>query len=261
MIETKSRLRAIRAAALACLLTTAPVMAQQPAASPASQPAGPALRAKAIELAKTVQPASVALPAAMAALDTQFVEAMRADDNVAALEAEYPGIVDATWKALRPIMLEEMERSVPKLWDLIADIYARHLTAAEIDSAKAFFSGPTGQKFILLMHNNVDVRPMLGEVLQDPEVRFDSDDYMRFIGASADRTAGQMSPAEIDELARFLTSPSGVAIRKVIPDMRQLGVSWFNTEDPEFEARIEKVTLEAMAEFVARQDRKTARTK
>lgn len=261
MIETKLILRAIGAAALACILTTAPIKAQQPAALPVPQAADPALRAKAMELARIVQPSSVVVPAAMVALDTQFPETMRAQQDMAALEAEYPGVLDATWKAVRPIMLEELERSVPKLWGLIADVYARHLTATEIDSAKSFFSGATGQKFIFLVNSNADVRPMLSEVMEDPKVQFDGEDYMRFVGSASEKAGEQMSRAETDELMRFLSSSGGIAIRKVIPDMRRLGVSWFNAEDPALEERMGKVMIEAVTEYIDRQDRQRARAK
>ena len=255
MSERKVDIQLIWAVALSFLLATAPLPAQQPA-SPSVE--NPAHRAKAMELAQVIQPTTVVIPAGMAALDTQFVETLRAQQDVAALEAEYPGIVEATWKALRPVMQDEMERSMPKLWGLIADIYVRNLTIAQIEAAKAFFSSATGQKFVLLINRNVDVRPMLEDVATDPNVRFDDEDYDQFVSSSAKKTAEQMSPAEVGELSRFLSSPDGLAIQKVIPEMRQLGVSWFNADDPEFGARVEKVTMEAMMAYVERQDAKRA---
>ena len=56
--------------------------------------------------------------------------------------------VEKDYDAIMPALVEGMLARSGELIDLMADVYARNFTAAEIRQISAFYRGPVGQKFL-----------------------------------------------------------------------------------------------------------------
>jgi hypothetical protein len=56
--------------------------------------------------------------------------------------------VEKDYDAIMPALVEGMLARSGELIDLMADVYARNFTAAEIRQVSAFYRGPVGQKFL-----------------------------------------------------------------------------------------------------------------
>mgnify|MGYP004499912417 CR=1 FL=1 len=76
----------------------------------AVQAPDPAHRARALELAKLAQPRELLLSAIMAQTDRHFVTVLGATPEGQEMEADYPGIIDAMYKAARPELLGAWRR-------------------------------------------------------------------------------------------------------------------------------------------------------
>jgi uncharacterized protein len=104
--------------------------------------------------AATQAPAPDALAAAK-----ELVMTMRAADQLKNLlpvimQQLKPAIVqgrpqvEKDYDAIMPALVEGMLARSGELIDLMADVYARNFTAAEIRQISAFYRGPVGQKFL-----------------------------------------------------------------------------------------------------------------
>jgi hypothetical protein len=195
----------------------------------------------------------------MAAIDRQFVDALMEDDDIRALEAEYPGIVHASWTEVRPVMADMLRHDVPRLWDVLAGIYERRLTVSQIEAATSFFASPTGRKVIALMNRNADLGPAMREVVADDQAQVTEKNYTGMVMSSAARTVREMSAAEVAEMTRFTQSPAGLALQALIPEAKAAGVAWMNESDPEVEARFGKAIDKAMNDYMKKHPAKPAK--
>jgi hypothetical protein len=232
--------------ACALALVSAPL-----AAAPASvaETADTAHRQKALALAQTVQSREIAVDSSMIVIDAQMVEAMLADPDVKKLETAHPGVVRAMWEGAKPIMRDELVNSLPGLWQHLADVYASHLSDAQIDATTAFFRTPTGHKFLLQMNKRVDVRPMVADATVG-QGKIRQQTYQSGATAAAVGAIGDMNEAERAEIARFLTTDAGRALGATAPEVTRTGVEWMNRTDSAAQARVGTAMKAAMDRFL-----------
>jgi hypothetical protein len=233
---------------VACALALAPAYA--PASAAAAETADSAHRQKALALAQTVQSQEIAIDSSMAVIDGQMVDAMMADPDVKKLEAAHPGAVRAMWEGAKPIMRQQLVSSLPDLWQHLADVYAAHLTDAQIDATTAFFRTATGHKFLLQMNKRVDVRPMVADATAG-EGKIRQQTYESGATAAAVGAIGDMTDAERAEIARFLTTDAGRALGATAPDVTRTGLEWMNRTDSAAQAQVGAAMKAALDRFLA----------
>jgi hypothetical protein len=239
----------IRPLLLACALAlgSAPLMV---APAVAADTPDAVHRQKALALAQTVQSQEIAIDSSMAVIDGQMVDAMMADAEVRKLETAHPGAVRVMWDGAKPIMRQELVGSLPDLWQHLADVYASHLTDAQIDAITAFFRTPTGHKFLLQMNKRVDVRPMVADaVAGGGKVRQQT--YETGATGAAVGALGDMSEAERAEIARFLATDAGRSLATTAPDVTRTGLDWMNRTDTAAQARVGAAMKAALDRFLA----------
>ena len=232
--------------AAALVFTTLPLTAV-PAVLPENAQA--AHRQKALALAQTVQSQEIAIEGSMAVIDGQMVDAMMANPDVKKLEAAHPGVLQAMWDGAKPIMRQQLASSLPDLWQRLADVYAAHLTDAQIDATTAFFRTPTGHKFLLQMNKRVDVRPMVADAASTGgKVRQQT--FESGAAGAATEAFADMSAAERAEIARFLATDAGKALGPVAPDVTRTGMEWMNRTDSQGQAAIGAAMKAALERFL-----------
>ena len=103
-------------------------------------------------------PAQTPAPDALAAA-RELVVVMRVADQLKSIlpmimQQMKPAItqgrpqIEKDYDAVMPILLQEMVARSDELINIIAGIYARNFTAAEIRQVRDFYRGPVGQKFV-----------------------------------------------------------------------------------------------------------------
>jgi hypothetical protein len=234
---------------LACALAFASAPLAAVVGAPA-QASDSAHRQKALALAQTVQSQEIAIDSSMVVIDGQMVEAMMADPDVKKLETAHPGAVRAMWEGAKPVMRQQLVSSLPDLWQHLADVYAAHLTDAQIDATTAFFRTPTGHKFLLQMNKRVDVRPMVADAtVGDGKIRQQT--YENGATAAAVGAIGDMSEAERAEIARFLVTDAGQALGATAPDVTRTGLEWMNRTDSSAQSQVGAAMKAALDRFLA----------
>ena len=206
--------------------------------------------AKALELARTVQPREILIENTMAVLDKQAVEGLLAEPSLKQMEAEHPGLVAAMWAAARPILAETVIRSIPELWSGLAGVYVRHFTPDQLDNTTAFFRSPTGRKFVVEMNRNADIRPMIRDAARPGDGRIGKGSYMQTVNSAAEAAAAAMSPAEAREFERFMVTPAGKALAGAGSDVTRVILAWTNRSDPDTEARVQAAMTGAAETFI-----------
>lgn len=232
-------------------LIAAMLLAWPAAASSAPPSPGPAAvdssrMDRAMKLAQTVQPREVVIDQALAVLDKKAVETLLSDAELRQAEAEHPGLMQAMWLAAKPIIREELAKSLPDLWKAMAGIYAKHLSSAQIDEVTRFFQGPAGRKFLLETNRNVNIEPMARDVMRPGGGDIGQAAYLESVTSASNAAAAAMTDAERREFQRFMTTTAGRTLEQAAPDVTRAGLEWMNRDSPELDARVEAAMMAAV---------------
>jgi hypothetical protein len=246
MLKPNGPVLAVLLAGLAATLTATVSHAANPAATPAES-------SRSAELARLVQPQKLIIDAAIVQYDRVFVATMREQADIRALEDEYPGVTDAAYKELRPLMLAELERGIPELWHRVAALYDKHFDQAELAELIRFYSGPTGQKLIRLANSGRELEPMMREMVSREDMSISEKSVEEANKSLVAEALGQLAPSDVMVLTELMQSPLGAKLRDIKPDMTKLTLEWTNEPNPAFEKKVEQVTEAAMMRFIESQ--------
>lgn len=192
------------------------------------------------------------MASAIEAMDTYLVDTLLKQDDVAEMEAAYPGITKAMYVAARPLLVAAEHASAAKVREGLKDLYLAEFMASEVEDLLRFYSGPTGRKVIALMLAPSSVKDIYEDVLADPELQLSSKAAARTHVKAALGMAGQLTLAERQEAAAFARTPAGSKVAKVAPKMRAMAVGVVNAPLPEHQAKVDQAMLSAAEEFMER---------
>jgi hypothetical protein len=239
---------------LAAAALAAPAIAQSPSA-PAAAPVNE-ISPEALELAKLVEPAGESTTLALNAAKTGFFQVLKGSPDSAAMEAEYPGIYQAVWEAMEPLMRETLTADTPKLWTKLARLYTQRLTPSEIAGLRRFYSTPVGQKMIRAMSQQADLAPIIESASKSTNYTVSAEAFDKTRASGIEAAVDTITPADhaaLEDLAQSIPLPKLTALG---PDVQRITLAWMNEPDPDLDARIEKVVEERMIRFMAEADKK-----
>ncbi|HEY0028058.1 MAG TPA: DUF2059 domain-containing protein [Allosphingosinicella sp.] len=240
------------AAAAAAL--AAPAWSQGPAAVPASP--AQEFSAEALALARLAEPAGDSTAAAMASAKKAFLKLLEEDADSASLEEEYPGISEAVWAAMEPVMRESIEADTPELWERLARLYTQRLTPQEIAGLSRFHASPAGRKMARTMQEKSDFTPIMEAAIASPEGEISAEAMVRAQApgrAAAIRSITADDEGALKQLSQSISLPKLYALSA---EVQRVTVEWMNEPDPALDARLEKVVEDRITRFMAEADTK-----
>lgn len=203
----------------------------------------------ALDLARLVRPLDSAEIEVRNAKVAFYAEG-REDQDLKALEADYPGILDAMWEACEPILRRYSEQEDPALIARLSDLYVARLTRSEIDALIRFYSTPTGEKLVRTMYESADYRPILRASLDDRATTAeDIGEVQKNARGAVLKSVTEADHAALEDLGRSISLTKANALGA---EVRQLMASWMNEPDSEMDAAIEAALLPAMEDYMAK---------
>jgi hypothetical protein len=164
------------------------------------------------------------------------------DPDMQALEKEYPGITKRLLEAAEPMLLEEAMRTLPKLWDRLAALYAARLTPAELREVTAFYSGGIKDRMMAAAANGaIDTTGLIKEAMASPEGTISKDSVMSTVTRGAKDVLANMAPADRAALVRFGSTPAGRHYNALAPEAVTIATAWANEPSPETDAKLMKL--------------------
>jgi hypothetical protein len=233
-----------------------------PPASVATVVATPAAKALALELANLLDGEEVTRIQLDKAFNQSIPAAMRAAPEYQALERKYPGLIEFTLVRMRPSLNQYALSRMPALLEQVATIYGSHLTEAELRQVLAFYRSPTGAWVITTVANGSDTSAILQRAMQNPEGQIDGGDLRAATtGAAMPALAAGMTPERIKDLLGFVATPAGRKLRAINAEVLAASAAWTNGKNPEAEARITQVVVDAIREYITKADGKAPKTR
>ncbi|MEP9359106.1 hypothetical protein [Sphingomonas sp. KR3-1] len=164
------------------------------------------------------------------------------DPDMQALEKQYPGITKRLLDAAEPMLREESMRSLPKLWDRLAALYAARMTPAELREVIAFYSGGIKERMMAAATNGaLDTTGLIKEAMASPEGTISKDSVMSTVTRGAKDVVANLSPADRAALVRFGATPAGRHYNALMPEAVTIATAWANEPSPETDAKLMKL--------------------
>lgn len=207
-----------------------------------------------LKLARLVYSAERQSNLAAGSMLDQLADFFRDDPNFQLLEAEKPGAIDAVVDAIRPLMVEFTLKELPRYQFGVARIYARHMTAEELDDAYAFYSSDLGARLIDETQGSLSFDSMLGEIADDPEAQTSMDALRKDQEAAAREVAGNIGDDDIDAMLKIARQGWFRKLQQMRPELLAFDTAYMNEPAPEFEAELAARVEEALNAHMASTD-------
>ena len=211
----------------------------------------PAARAAGLRLAYALYSEQAQVDIAVRMVDTQIGPMFRANEDFQTLEAEYPGFTDAVLKDFKVALVRYTKESLPDHYGRLAALFASDLSAAEIDDLAEFYRGPTGQKLLRGVSENLTVDAVLAEVEADPDKPTSLSAVSADHQATAKAAAKLVDKSDEPALIALAKKPYFTRAQAIIPKMRKLEQDFINEPAPEFEKEIERIVKDTLHRFEA----------
>ena len=256
-ISSKGASMKVRGALLAVALIGAPLHMQAARAAPGTALQDPVLKKSLCDqIVLLIAPDKDVSAQVDKYLDASLKAMVRDDPAIAALERNYPGMIEAMRAAWRPVFFKAAAATLPLYRAELSQFYQDNLTIAEARQVLAFFQTPEFQAFIAMGRENMDYRQTTKNLTDDKDVSVQA--VRSDLAAAGVKTAKQLSPIQRRKLMAFFSSPTGQKLLALNPKKLALEAKWTNYVSPESEREIELVTYETMIGHIAKTDPETA---
>jgi hypothetical protein len=246
---------ALTALALASTGGLTQVAAQTPVAAPARvHPA--AHKAACDEMVAELTPETDITQQTDRLISTMLSEMTRSDPGFAEMERDYPGLSVAMGAALRPIMLRVGFETLPLYRAELSQMYQDNLTTAEARQVTAMLRTPEWRSFRNKAAANTDYKSTAGALLREEDASIASTNADR--RSTARRMADDVTPAELNAIKTFFSSPLGRKFMALNPKKQAIELKWFNYSPPGMEQEVLVTLLDAMILHIAKTDPETA---
>lgn len=210
---------------------------------------------RALALSKLLVPEDLAVQALTVIVRRDVPPVLRADEGIRALEARYPGIVDAMIAAALPELVKQTGKTVPLQQAKVEALLAAKMTPAEIETAYAFYAGPTGQKVVRDQFLGFDAGPMIKEAIANERGTISPALIEAAQNEGATTTTNRMTPEDEKALLKLMNTSAFLKIKALGPEIQRVTAEVSDRADPEGEARVQALMNEALEKFIREADK------
>jgi hypothetical protein len=204
-----------------------------------------------MELAALITPAEDFIEREVRTGRDGFIAVGTTEGEAKALEDEFPGIYADAWTALEPEMRRYAKQQHPQLVERLARLFEKLLTPTEMAAVRTFYVTPTGQRILRTMYQNLDVSPMVNQIIADPEAKLSAETIAATQRGARAKVEAETGPADLGALNALMKVVPLAKMTALGEGVQALTAEFANEEDAEFDARIEKIATDAMEQYIA----------
>ena len=228
----------------ALLVIGVPVQTPIAAAPPPVAETDAAVAVRAMTLAKTLNSDAIIIgdDKSDAKAVKMATELLGTNEDIKALEAEYPGVSLEMARGMMPIVNRSARERLPVLWQRQADLYGKHFSASELDTLNAFYQSPTGQKLISAMIASIDPKAMVAEAKRSDDFKISASSVLTDIKAAVPDVLKQMDDTDNAALEKLGRSGILTKMKALAPATQTTALVWMGESAPWEDAELEKAT-------------------
>jgi hypothetical protein len=243
--------------AAAAVPQAVPPPQQGPGVGPAPAPdAGvdAARYATAYEIAQLFDPFDLSLTGGQIAFGNALQTSVAAQPGGSIFLAKYPGIVEAVSDAAKPFLREKLSQSMPRLWAIRANLYAKNMSSAELAQAKRFLESRAGRAFIATAFAKMKMESGLASIAKNPGGGLSAKDFSSDSQSAGVRAFRSVSPQDRAAITAFSGSVVGRKISSLNAEYVKASMVVVNESDPAFDARLGAIISSTISDFVKKAD-------
>ncbi|HMO75977.1 MAG TPA: DUF2059 domain-containing protein [Sphingopyxis sp.] len=172
------------------------------------------------------------------------------NEEVAALEAEYPGIMAEFLDAVMPIVNNSMRVRLPELQRRQSDLYVETFDEADLAFLVRFYESPTGRKLVALTMDNLRTDNMARAAQSSGDLTISPDAVVADLRSTAQAITPQFDDSDMPMLIELGSSPVAPKMQAMALRTQQIGLEWQDEylpgEEEEIEALIESIIARRM---------------
>ena len=246
---------------LALALPAGLILPTSEVAAQAAAQATPGSLALGVEIATLLNSEEITLSQAKKLFDETMPAAFAKEPGFAALEAEFPGVIDEVLTAIRPELEKQVIDSLPDLWGRLGAAYAGSLTDAEMRQMLAFYRSDTGRWLIDQIATNADFSSLLDTMIRNSDTNVVPRDLNIALQKPVlDNVARTMTRQREADLRAMLATSAGRKIGALNPKLLAIATEWTNEPDPEGEKRIDAIMEAVLGKYIDADAPKAERT-
>ena len=180
--------------------------------------------------------------------DLNFSKTLLQNQEVAAAEARFPGLVEAMAKASRPLLQQQAGDRLDHLYPRIAAVIQTDLSPPEIAELSAFFGSTEGQSVLRKMSESVDASPVFESAAKDGKITEEAVKAQQWIAAMV--AAGKYSAADRAALENLAKRPVFAKLQALQLKLRTIILDVMNSPDPAHDKQIDDVMSAAVAAHI-----------
>jgi Uncharacterized protein conserved in bacteria (DUF2059) len=163
------------------------------------------------------------------------------NEDIAALEKQYPGTVNELLDATLPIINRSATVRLPVLQQRQAALYAQTFDSAELAFLLRFYGSPTGQKVLRLAVQNMQTANVEAAVKSSGDFSIGAKAVMADLQSTSEIIAQQVEGDDKAVLEDFGRSTAFLKLRQIGEQAQQIVLDWHNEYLPGEEEEIDAV--------------------
>jgi hypothetical protein len=217
-------IRSLAAAAALALVAATPLLAQD--APPAAEQADAQLA-----LATVLTSEDYVAEMFHRSMTVGFDGALRADPEMAQIEAVCPGLIAAMTAAVEPVMWPSHQRDYAAYRTELHALFESELSDEHARGAADFFASPLGRRFMTALSSEMTVDAMLGEITMGEAAHVSSEAMAADTRESVSRGMMALEPADRLEISTILsTNGWATEFARIEPQVAALQLDMANAD-------------------------------
>ncbi|MEO1045940.1 MAG: DUF2059 domain-containing protein [Pseudomonadota bacterium] len=223
-------------------------------AAAAAPEATPAVLQKSRQLALLVAPIDMIIEANAENTRKSMATMAETDSTLKVLLSTYPGIDEAMYNALIPIVDQALIARHDDLVSRVSAIYVKTFTEAELDKILETYDSDLGRKIVALEYGSVDPMALFDEEDDSGDVpQISEDKAMSELNATSLKIFSGLTLEERRQVIAFNLTPAGQKFSKASMEVARETIDWTNTlvaeTAPTTNAAIEQAVIKFIEEF------------
>jgi len=184
-------------------------------------------------------------------LESDMPAAFRSDPDIAVLEEDCPGLIQALVNASTPMLTELNAQGLKEYRVSLRDLLAARLNADEARQAADFFTSELGRRFVRTVSAEATLGGSLTSSLSNEAGSIDRRAFEQDQQASVRSGLAALSPADLQAVNMIFASDWGRAFAALSPEIQELKYRLVNADlTPEQGATVEELSAKAATAYL-----------
>ncbi len=190
-------------------------------------------------------------PAMVGKLADQMKTAFKRDANMVALDNDHSGLVDHLVDTAIPVIVRQVNRTMPDLFVRQSRYFAEKMTMAEIAEVTNFYRNPAYPSISKKLAGNVDFSTLLNEAIENPDSPIDisGKDLEDLKKGAATSSMAHFTSEERNLLMKFGLSSTGRKLQSLQSGALAIEARWSNESTPEDDKELDDLIIKTMSDF------------